>query len=84
MALMHTTHYETFEPFTDDAGIRHAPCCVCAVDCTSHPYAAHAIAYCGDCGGVTCSEHRDESAATRCPHCAALWGHLLPADGGRS
>jgi hypothetical protein len=51
----------------------HAACSICGTDCSTHPDAANPIARCGDCGGVTCLDHRVEDAATRCVDCAATF-----------
>jgi len=57
--------------YTDAAGHEHAACIVCGVDCSTHPDAGNSLDQCGDCGGVTCPDHREENNAARCPKCAA-------------
>jgi hypothetical protein len=58
---------------TDAAGSTHQPCHMCGVDCSTHGDAANPLASCGDCGGVTCPDHRVEDGATRCNACAAVF-----------
>lgn len=39
---------------------------------TTHPDdCAGGLAYCGDCGGVTCAACREDNSAGRCPACSA-------------
>jgi hypothetical protein len=45
--------------------------CDCGNTCSTHPDEGNSLAYCGDCGGVTCPDCRVEDAATRCSSCAA-------------
>jgi hypothetical protein len=49
------------------------PCAFCGVDCTTHPDAANPLDPCGDCGRVTCPDHRVDDAAARCVDCAATF-----------
>jgi len=59
--------------FIDERGHEHAPCGVCGVDCSTHPDAGNPLDFCGDCGVVTCPDHREDNSAARCPACAALF-----------
>jgi hypothetical protein len=47
------------------------PCAFCGTLCSTHQDAAHPLAPCGDCGAVTCSDHRVVDEADRCVACAA-------------
>lgn len=50
----------------------HGECKVCGTKVsTGDVDSKHALAYCGDCNGVTCGDHRDDSKAQRCTACVA-------------
>lgn len=57
--------------WVDGRGIEHRPCFTCGVDCTTHPDAANPLSFCGDCGHVTCPDHRVLDETERCVACAA-------------
>jgi len=63
----------TDERWTDERGHEHGLCHFCGADCSTHPDAANPLAPCGDCGTVTCPDHRVEDAADRCNACAAVF-----------
>ena len=48
------------------------PCSCCGTMTSTHPEAGQlALAHCGDCGGVTCGDCREESGAQRCSRCSS-------------
>lgn len=57
----------------DEQGHEHAACYACQADCSSHPDAANPLAPCGDCGQVTCLDHRVSDQADRCLDCANVF-----------
>ncbi len=62
----------TTATWTDEAGILHGYCVGCGDPVSTHPDdCAGGLAYCGDCGGITCAACREDSLAGRCPACQA-------------
>jgi hypothetical protein len=59
--------------YFDDKGLEHADCHFCGTDCNTHPDAANPLSTCGDCGAVTCLDHRVADQASRCVDCAAAF-----------
>ena len=64
---------KTFEAYTDENGIDYAPCHICGTTVCTHPEAGNTLEYCGDCGKVTCLEHREEGGASRCTNCQSIY-----------
>ncbi len=54
-------------------GHEHALCDFCRARCSTHPDAANPLAPCGDCGRVTCEDHRVLDEGDRCVDCAAVF-----------
>lgn len=51
-------------------GLIYGNCHVCGQECNTHDDAAYTLDYCGDCGNVTCQDHRS-GQASRCSICEA-------------
>lgn len=73
MAKTKTTKPAENDAFVDAHGHEHRPCAFCALDCSTHPDAGNPLSFCGDCGRVTCPDHRVDDMAERCVECASVF-----------